>query len=225
MAPPIPSLLILGLFLFTPVAVEATNYTTCLDKVRNGTFRETYPNGGALDSSGRNVSNMINATAVPYDLCIHECGTDPVAFDWTVFSTNFSTWLLPWLALVSQLPFGSQLRQQNVMSVFLTVGSPALAAYSLIICVLNWAWVPRAFEGIRYPNIENAWHVMGSLQHSPLHVERANGMLARLVVLPENDQWWDILAKGLNYEETWTTSIILQTAWVAIAFSAYVILL
>ncbi|VDB86077.1 unnamed protein product [Peniophora sp. CBMAI 1063] len=218
------------------VVVEATDYptltgnrsvidyTTCLQyrlaQVRAGnlTSNHSYRNGGALDSHGHNISDRTKATSIPYDLCVNECGAGPESFDWTIFSTNLSTWLLPWLALVSQLPFGSQSRQQNVLSIFLTVGSPALAAYSLIICVLNWAWVPRAFEGIQYPNVDHAWHVLGSLQHSPLHVERVEGMLASLVVLPENDQWWENLAKGLNYEETWTTAIILQTAWVVIAF-------
>ncbi|KZV66989.1 hypothetical protein PENSPDRAFT_688502 [Peniophora sp. CONT] len=198
------------------VAEATTNYTTCLEKVRNGTFLLNYTNGGALDSYGHNASDITQATTIPYRLCWKECGTGPEAFNWTIFSTNFSTWLLPWLALVSQLPFGSQLRQQNALSAFLTVGSPALAAYSLIICVLNWSWVPRAFEGIRYPNVEYAWRVLGSLQHSPLHIEHE--MLASLVALPENGQWWECLAVGLDYESTWTAAIVIQIAWVAIAF-------
>ena len=208
--------------------VQAINYTLCLDQTRHGVFNGTtypngtlYPNGGALDSTGRPASDQLLATAMPFLLCEEKCGSGPEPFDWTIFSTNFSAWLLPWLALVSQLPFGSQLRHHNALSVFLTIGSPALAAYSLIICTLNWFWVPRAFEGIQFPNIEHAWRILGSLQHSPLHIEQDHELLANLVALPENDQWWECLARGLDYEETWTTAIIFQTAWVVVAFGAY----
>ncbi|VDB86071.1 unnamed protein product [Peniophora sp. CBMAI 1063] len=210
--------------------VQAINYTLCIDQTRSGIFNGTrypngtlYPNGGALDSYGRPALNQSLATAIPYLLCEEKCGSSPEPFDWTIFSTNFSAWLLPWLALVSQLPFGSQLRHHNALSVFLTIGSPALAAYSLIICALNWFWAPRAFEGIRYPNIEYAWRILGSLQHSPLHIDDDSELLASLVTLPENDQWWECLARGLDYEETWTTAIIFQTAWVVVAFALTVV--
>ncbi|KZV73315.1 hypothetical protein PENSPDRAFT_603094 [Peniophora sp. CONT] len=212
-------LFLVGLCVFVSIT-EATNYTTCLDLVRNGNYSNTtYLNGGALDNGGHPV-NYSQATAIPYDFCVKECGAAPVPFDWTTFSTNFSTWLLPWLALVSQLPFGSQFRHQNVLSIFLTVGSPALAAYSLLVCVLNWAWVPRVFDGIQYPNVEHAWPILASLQHSPLHVDQEDTryLLASLVTLPENDKYWKILAEGLVYEDTWTLAIILQIAWVVIAF-------
>ncbi|KZV74201.1 hypothetical protein PENSPDRAFT_749503 [Peniophora sp. CONT] len=226
--------LYLVLSLLVAVTDASTNYTTCLAQVRNGAFlnltksdgTRMYPSGGAMDSHGRFLdlslpyTNTSNATAIPYNLCINECGTGPEVFNWTIFSTNFSTWLLPWLALVSQLPFGSQFRYQNILSIFLTVGSPALAAYSLMICVLNWAWVPRAFDGIRYPNVEHAWPILASLQHSPLYMDQedSKGMLASVVALPENDKWWKILGEGLDYEDNWTTAIILQIAWVVVAF-------
>jgi hypothetical protein len=50
---------------------------------------------------------------------------------------KFSAWLLPWLALLSQLPFGATHRLDNFVSVLLAVGSPTLAAYSLTLTVLN----------------------------------------------------------------------------------------
>lgn len=198
-----------------PALAKNSNLTACLARVHSGAL--ILPANSTLDSKGRPTSASV-AAAIPYGVCVKECGPYPSRFEWTTFSTNFSTWLLPWLALISQLPFGSQHRQQNVISVFLTLGSPALAAYSLILCVLNWSWVPRAFEGINYPNVKYAWRVLGSLQHSPLHIDQAHGLLAGLVVLPENDQWWHTIDEGLNYEDTWTTAIVLQIAWVVVAF-------
>jgi len=53
------------------------------------------------------------------------------------FSQEVGVWLVPWLALVSQLPFGANDKVDNLISVSLTVGCPTLAAYSLALTVLN----------------------------------------------------------------------------------------
>jgi hypothetical protein len=37
----------------------------------------------------------------------HDVGQVPRSFNWREFAQLFSSWLLPWLALISQLPFGS----------------------------------------------------------------------------------------------------------------------
>lgn len=196
-----------------PAIVAKTNFDVCLANVRAG----LYGQDGALDNYGNPIS-FANATAVSYDLCKSACGTGPESFVWAVFSAQFSAWLLPWLALVSQLPFGSQLRSDNVMSVLLTVGSPALAGYSLILTVLNGQWVAQRLSGINYPNIGLAWRVLSGLQQSALYVDDSEGLLASLIVLPENDEWWEELAHGLNYSQLWSAATVSQIAWVLIAY-------
>ncbi|VDB86079.1 unnamed protein product [Peniophora sp. CBMAI 1063] len=210
---PRPTLLVLASYI-SLVLAKNSDLTACLARIQSGAL--VLPPNSTLDSTGR-PTNATNATAIPYSVCVRECGPYPAAFDWTTFSTNFSTWMLPWLALLSQLPFGSR-QWPNIMSVLLTLGSPALAAYSLILCVFNWNWVPSAFKGIDYPNVVSACLVLGSLQHVPLQVDQTPALLAGLVVLPENDQWWHTMDEGLNYQEDWSTALFLQIVWVVVAY-------
>jgi hypothetical protein len=210
-------LLLFVVCLFVATVTAATNFSQCIADVNAGKFNES-GEAGARDNHGNPVPAQ-NATAISYSLCKTACGTGPEPFQWTVFSAQFSSWLLPWLALVSQLPFGSQLRSDDVMSVFLTIGSPTLAAYSLVLTVLNGRWVARRFSGIQYPNSYKAYRILSGLQQSALRVDESEGLLASLVILPENDEWWEELAHGLNYTQTWSASAVSQIAWVIIAYS------
>lgn len=45
-----------------------------------------------------------------------------------------------------------------------------------------------------------------------------NGLLSSLIVLSENDQWWDELVDRLDYNYTWSIATATSIAWVAIAF-------
>lgn len=101
---------------------------------------------------------------------------------------------------------------------FLTVGSPTLAAYSLALTVVNSRWAFRKFTTIKYPNRKNAALILTSLQQIPLKVTSEDGLLASLIVLPENDQWWDEMVDRLDYNYTWSIATATSIAWVAIAF-------
>jgi hypothetical protein len=43
-----------------------------------------------------------------YDQCLVKCGTGLGDINWGVFSQTFSAWLLPWIALMFQIPFGAE---------------------------------------------------------------------------------------------------------------------
>jgi len=124
-----------------PAAVfgQETNFSNCLANVQHGLYGFGMDIGGT-DSHGRPV-DVSTAVGITYSLCIKACGSDQEPFNWTVFSQQFSAWLLPWLALVSQLPFGANDKLDNLESMLLTVGSPTLAAYSLALTVLNGRWI------------------------------------------------------------------------------------
>lgn len=85
----------------------------------------------------------------------------------------------------------------------LTLGSPTLAAYSLSLTVLNEHWIAERFSHLNYPNVKNAIKILSSLQQSALQVDTDDTLLASLIILPENDEWWEELADGLNYVYTW----------------------
>ena len=202
---------------FWPTAVVGeTNFNTCLANVRNGSYGFGMDIGGT-DNRGRPVNASV-ATGITYDLCVNACGAGPEPFNWSIFSQQFSSWLLPWLALLSQLPFGANNKLDNLESVLLTVGSPTLAAYSLALTVLNGRWIARVFARYTYPNVRNAIRILSSLQQLPLEIETKDGLLASLVVLPENDKWWSELVEWIDHTHTWSISAATSIAWVVIVY-------
>ncbi|KIM49887.1 hypothetical protein M413DRAFT_15651 [Hebeloma cylindrosporum] len=195
-------------------ASSAVNFHQCLKAINNKTV------DGKTDNHGNLLPPSIsNATAVTYDLCVSECGATQEPFQWTVFSQQFASWLLPWLALVSQLPFGANDKLDNLESMLLTLGSPTLAAYSLSLTVLNGRWVAQLFWSYRYPNARNAARILSSLQQSPLRVDTDGALLASLIMLPQNDEWWAELVVWLEYTHTWSISAATSIAWVIIAYT------
>ncbi|KAF5348996.1 hypothetical protein D9758_012735 [Tetrapyrgos nigripes] len=197
---------------FPPVSASA-NFTQCLQAVKNGEFGLD----GGRDNKGNPV-NVSEATAISYDLCIAACGSGPSPFDWSAFSQEFSSWLLPWLALLSQLPFGANDKLDNFISVLLAVGSPVLAAYSVMLTVLNSRWVAHMFHKISYPNVRSAVRILSSLQQAPVRVSRDPHLLPSLVVLPDNDEWWEELIEHLDYTYTWSVSAASSLIWVLLAY-------
>ena len=199
---------------FAPTSL-AVNFTQCLLSINNNpTLTGKMNNHGDLLSE-----SATNATAITYGLCIKHCGTGQDPFQWTVFSEQFSSWLLPWLALLSQLPFGANDKLDNLESMLLTLGSPTLAAYSLALTVLNGRWISQLFSKYRYPNSKNAARILSNLQQSPLRVDTDDVLLASLIMLPQNDKWWEELVVWLEYyPHTWSISAATSIAWVIIAY-------
>jgi len=68
-----------------------------VDAVRLDQCRDNY-----LHQSGQSGSPNIT-----YTQCVETCGGGAGEFKWTMFSQGFGSWLLPWIALIFQLPFGA----------------------------------------------------------------------------------------------------------------------
>lgn len=193
-------------------AAHATNFTECFTRLQN----EGTTTGGTL--SDGSPAPIEEATGITYRLCLSKCGSEQEAFSWNTFSQQFNAWLLPWLALISQLPFGANLRVDNLVSVLLTVGSPTLAAYSIAITALNGQWVSRRFQVFTYPNAKKMSRILAGLQQAPLKVNQDKALLASLVILPENDEWFTELATFIEFEHTWSISAATNIGWVLVAY-------
>ncbi|KAG1748358.1 uncharacterized protein EDB91DRAFT_876367 [Suillus paluster] len=193
------------------------NFTQCfIGIVANA--NSTHNLAGLLDADGYPVSNVSDATAISYSLCTSVCGSGPRTFNWLNFSQDFSAWLLPNLALISQLPFGAQYNFDDLMSAVLTVGSPALAGYSLLITVLNSRWINRRFTpSVNYPNSHLAVSILSSLQQVPLRLH-FHAHFPSLVILPENDSWWRNFSELVDYTHTWSIASATSIAWVVVAY-------
>ncbi|KDQ64403.1 hypothetical protein JAAARDRAFT_166574 [Jaapia argillacea MUCL 33604] len=192
----------------------ATDFTQCIAEIKSGEWGTV----GLADDHGNPTSNISEANAITYELCIRACGSGPDAFQWSAFSQQFATWLLPNLALASQLPYGAKNRLGNLTSVVLALGSPMLAAYSLALTVLNGRWVTRRFQSIVYPNTGYAVRILNSLQQVSLRITSEDALLNSLVILHKNDEWWKELADALDYTQTWSMAAAASIAWVIIAY-------
>jgi hypothetical protein len=207
-------LLIVAYGLVESTLAVHVNFTQCFADIRAGVYG---PYGGT-DANGNPLSNISDAVGITYALCKTACETGPEPFAWTSFSQKFSSWLLPSLALLSQLPFGAGDMFENLTSVVLAVGSPTLAGYSLILTALNGLWVAQRFSDISYPNVDRAFRIMINLQQAPLNIINEHGLLQSLVVLPENDKWWEELAVWLDFTHTWSISAAASIIWVFLAY-------
>ncbi|THU93303.1 hypothetical protein K435DRAFT_670500 [Dendrothele bispora CBS 962.96] len=207
-------MVILVVLLLTASSLASTDFNRCLQDFQDG----KYGSEGGRDNKGNEV-DIKNATAISYEMCVIACGPGQEAFDWPAFSQEFASWLLPWLALISQLPFGANEKLDNFISVLLAVGSPTLAAYSVMLTVLNSRWVAGISHKLKYPNVQSAVRILSSLQQGPVRIDRSDpSLLPSLVVLPQNDQWWKGMRKRLDYTHTWTVSAATSIAWVFIAY-------
>lgn len=187
----------------------------CLDDVRTGRWGTI----GGTDDHGNPVSNITAATGLTYDMCVRACGAGSETALWSTFSQQLGSWLLPWLALLSQLPYGANNRFDNLMSMLLTVGSPVLAGYSLAFTALNGRWITRRLTQyeLQNPSAKHAVRILTVLQQYPLRVHHGD-LLTSLVTLPVNYDWWNSLAQRFKYTPTWTISTVTSMAWVVIAY-------
>lgn len=199
----------------------AVNFTDCFMNFRIHA-NQTLNASGLVDAHGGNITNtsseILQAVGFTYDACLSQCGSGTQQPTWANTSQQFSAWLLPYLALISQLPFGARHRVDNLMSAILTVGSPVLAGYSMILTILNARWISRQFENVSFPNSKYAVRILISLQQTPLKITNEDSLLSSLIVLPENDDWWPKIADFLDYTLTWSIASATSIAWVTVAY-------
>ncbi|KAG1773280.1 hypothetical protein EV702DRAFT_583207 [Suillus placidus] len=195
------------------------NITDCFIQFRYHANQSLDPSG-LVNGNGGNVSSsdIMNAVGFTYQICLSQCGSGTQNPTWANISQQFGAWLLPYLALISQLPFGARHRVDNLMSAILTVGSPVLAGYSMILTILNANWISRRFDDLSFPNTKYAVRILISLQQNPLRISNEDSLLSSLVVLPDNDDWWPTIADFLDYTHTWSIASVTSVAWVVVAY-------
>ena len=106
---------------------------------------------------------------------------------------------------------------EDVLNFFVTIGSPSLAAYSLQITHLNTRWLSKAFLDLEYPNTRAISTVISAFQHVPIRISSAPGLLPSLIVLPQNDGYWELLLKGVEKTRRWSIPLVMNFVWVIFA--------
>ena len=95
------------------------------------------------------------------------------------------------------------------MSFFITIGSPAVAVYSLQITHLNRCWITGAFLDVEYPNSKLIPTVLAAFHHIPIKMEYNPPFLHSLIVLPKNDKFWSRLAAA-NKTRRWSIPLVMS---------------
>ena len=106
---------------------------------------------------------------------------------------------------------------EDVINFFVTIGSPALAAYSLQITHLNASWLSREFVDVEYPNSRAISIVLSALQHVPIQVSPTGALRPSLIVLPQNDKYWELLLEGAEKTRRWSIPLAVGFVWVVLA--------
>ena len=97
----------------------------------------------------------------------------------------------------------------------MSLGSPALAAYSLVLTALNTRLVYRRTQGIKHKSKNDVARALISLQQIPLELTQDERLLA---FIPINDQWIREIVDRLNRRNVWSIATGSSIAWVVIAF-------
>ncbi|KAM6492326.1 hypothetical protein JOM56_012050 [Amanita muscaria] len=199
---------------YTRQVMASTNFAECYNQLLNRNSTE-----GVVDGSGWPVTNISDAVGYTYQACLSQCGRGNEPFNWPEFNQQFTAWFLPWLALISQLPYGAHDALSNFEAMLLTVGSPMLAAYSLALTVTSNRWMIKRFRQSNHPRAFSAAKALRNLQQVLLTLPKEDEVLPSLVVLQENDELWEKLDEGLDYEgPRWTLAAIMSIVYVALTY-------
>jgi len=97
----------------------------------------------------------------------------------------------------------------------MSLGSPALAAYSLVITSLNARLVYCRVKSIKHESKRDVARALISLQQTPLELTKDERLLA---FIPINDRWRQEIADRLNRRNAWSLAAGSSVAWVVTAF-------
>lgn len=231
---------------YSPPIVYA-NFTQCQLAIR----QEALPNFKPIpvDYKGRLLppTTSINDTAVKgvdHTTCYAYCGSSSPKADWAYFSTQFSSWLLPFLALIAQFPYETGKTSRNLMSFFLMLGSPMFAMYCLSLTFLNSRWLrsetKRIFRqtanshGYEDQN-DTRFQGLGKLpehlevtlrycQQEPLYLRDLRSENLNPDTVQHHVDYWEALCERIREaKRPYTASFVHQIAWVVVAFMVTII--
>ena len=158
---------------------------------------------GAVDIHGNPVTSINDAQGMNYATCYSLCGNGWQRDPWLSISAYLATWLIPWIALVGQLPFQTRSWIHDCLSASLMIGTPILAMHSLIITLRNSLWIHKRCreEEVVDRNDErqmkNVAFVLSTCQQIPLKIQNREH-LAYSILHRRNERWWGDLASHLR---------------------------
>ena len=98
----------------------------------------------------------------------------------------------------------------DVLSFLITIGSPALAVYSLQITHLNTRWIAATFSDVNYPNSKEISTVLSAFHHVPVHISHRPPLLHSLIVLHNNNDFWRRLSVAVEKTRRWSIPLVIN---------------
>ena len=105
----------------------------------------------------------------------------------------------------------------DVLTFLITIGSPPLAIYSLQITHLNARWVAKEFLDVKYPNSKRIPTVLSAFHHIPIKISHHPRRLHSLIILHNNDGFWEHLLKAVKQTRRWSIPLIMNFGFVIFA--------
>ncbi|KAF9060608.1 hypothetical protein BDP27DRAFT_1339386 [Rhodocollybia butyracea] len=163
----------------------------------------TCPANGSLPPDVWGISNRA---------CEQSCGvfTQVSTILGSVDFTSSALTMSTWLALIAQLPFEAN-GSINFLSTCLSIGSPALAAYSIALTAFNRQYISIAFRKIteaaqhnsrcRYmvKRVDAAAFILRETQQCPMRANQRAGELASLIILDDDNVLFAFLAYLISF--------------------------
>jgi hypothetical protein len=217
--------LLTAVFLVLPVVVHA-QYNDAQCEASSQNFTWGYQ--GTLDTNGNPLtSNSGYVAGITYDFCLDHCGHGSDLNSWSDFETQLGLWLLPWITLLSQLPYLSKNKLEDLFVFVLTIGSPTTAFYSLFVTIHNRKWLRDRINGLKdelkredVDRLKAIANVLGSLHQFPVGIKDM-GYFALTISdkMPEhNKDWWRQLSEWFKVRKM----RMRLSAWAQLGFAMVV---
>jgi len=228
--------------LFQTFSGESTWPAKCVNKLkeaaeqseseRNHIFAGLVGIDGTRDVFASNKSDWStdDIWGINLSLCNRYCSREsfPMVFNYEMFLTRTTNYLLPWLALTAQLPYEAGDVIDNTMSFVMALGSPMLLTFSLMMTILNRRWLRNRVRSIRSGSngsllrarLHHVKRFLEAAQQVPLRLRPYPEWIASLLLLDVNDDWWANFSSRLDATRRKPTlSLVAQmlvavTAWI-----------
>ncbi|KAL5408009.1 hypothetical protein PMIN06_001613 [Paraphaeosphaeria minitans] len=178
----------------------------------------------------REVKGVWNAWGIDMATCLANCDRRnfPMVFDFPIFTSGVTNYLLPWLGLTAQLPYETGTVAGNVESFCLAVGSPMLTTFSLMSTTLNAHSTTKMFEA-RFGNgktkadmkkaVKAAEYFLCGSQQCPIRInEEEFRQLFNEEPARFRERWRIVKQRLHNTRRQYTFSLIAQTSFAVIAW-------
>ena len=78
-------------------------------------------------------------------------------------------------------------------------------------------WLSKASLDIKFPNSKAITTVISAFHHVPIQISFHSPALPSLIVLPQNDKYWNVLLRGVKKIRRWSIPLMMNFVWAVVA--------